>query len=198
MVSLVPLHAVITLHMVLGTLSQYLQGPGFQNPSMQSMRANIPGPLVLNSAMQMPIGYPQQRLPVVMMPYHSKAADKKYLKHKKRRPKKYYRESESTSSSDSDESCSSSNEYLRPRRRSGHKRKRQVLTPVISYVTRNGRVVYQKKIKKDNAGDWLDIGKKKIPSRLVEEMRDQESGEMTIRDLKHKYGLKSAHNHDHK
>lgn len=82
--------------------------------------------------------------------------------------------------------------------RSGHshrKKKRQVLTPVISYVTRNGRVVYQKKIKRENVGDWLEIGNRKIPSKLVEE-EDRNSGEMTIREMKNKYGIRHNHHND--
>ncbi|XP_045485257.1 protein FAM133-like [Pieris rapae] len=113
--------------------------------------------------------------------------------------KKKFRDSSSSSSSS--ESTSSSREYaLRSKKKQKRTKKRQVLTPVISYVTRNGDVVYQKKVKKDKAGDWLDLGKSK--SRFEEESKEEieniDSQEMTVRDLKRKFDLKSKkHKHRH-
>lgn len=181
----VSFQASIILHLTLESFSQFLP------PSIFQQQPGPVSPMIMPPSMQMS-PYPQQRLPVMVMPYHSKAADKKYLKRKNRKPK-YYEDSESYSDS---ESCSSSNEYLRSHKRGHRKKKRQVLTPVISYVTRNGRVVYQKKIKKENAGDWLEIVKDKVLPKYME--REKESGEMTIGDLKHKYGLKKHHHHNDK
>ncbi|XP_039750952.1 uncharacterized protein LOC120627148, partial [Pararge aegeria] len=186
----------IIVYFVTGILTQYLPPSLFQNPALSGGVSQPMGGMMMPSPMQIP-GFPQQRMPVMVMPFHSKVADKKYMRRKKRKPKRVYADSESTSGSDSDCS-SSSNEHLRTQKhRSGHrKKKRQVLTPVISYVTRNGRVVYQKKIKKENAGDWLEIGNRKIPSRLVEE-EEKKSGEMTIREMKNKYGIRhNHHSHD--
>ncbi|XP_045768054.1 uncharacterized protein LOC123869251 isoform X2 [Maniola jurtina] len=184
---------IILLYLVPGILSQFLPPSLYQNPAISGGISPPMGEMMMPSPMQMP-GFPQQRLPVMVMPFHSKVADRKYMRRKKRKPKKIYADSESTSCSDS-ESSSSSNEHFRSQKHSHRKKKRQVLTPVISYVTRNGRVVYQKKIKKENAGDWLEIGKKKIPSRLVEE--ENNSGGMTIREMKNKYGIRhNHHSHD--
>ncbi|XP_069357396.1 uncharacterized protein [Maniola hyperantus] len=180
------------LYLVTGILSQFLPPTLYQNPAMSGGMSPSVGGMMMPSPMQMP-GFPQQRLPVMVMPFHSKVADRKYMRRKKRKPKKIYTDLESSSGSDSD-SSSSSNEHFRSRKHSHRKKKRQVLTPVISYVTRNGHVVYQKKIKKENAGDWLEIGKKKIPSRLVEE--ENNSGGMTIREMKNKYGIRHTH-HSH-
>ncbi|XP_046967609.1 uncharacterized protein LOC124535439 [Vanessa cardui] len=153
--------------MALGIVSQYPPS-SFMQPMpgvIQGPMGQVGGPMMMPS-MQMPQPFPQRRLPIMMMPYHSKDSDKKYMKRKKRRPKKYY-ESESI-----DSDSRSSSEYLRSRRHGDRKKKRQVLTPVISYVTRNGRVVYQKKIKKENAGDWLEMGGKKKSSKIFDEMDD--------------------------
>lgn len=160
---------------------QMPQMPGMALPQAVQTMQGQPMPM----GMPMPGGMPmalqnmgmQQKMPVVMMPYHSKNQDKKSTKNrkkkKKRRPKKYTYKSESCSSeeSGSSEYTDSSNErrssrkrYMRSghksKDRSKHKRNREVLTPVISYVTKDGYVVYQKKVKKDKAKDWLDIGQK--------------------------------------
>lgn len=67
----------------------------------------------------------------------------------------------------------------------GTKKKRhQVLTPVVSYVTKDGYVIYQKKIKKDLAKDWLDMDKAKPDTQ------GEKSEELTLRQLKKKYGGK--------
>ncbi|KAF9408750.1 hypothetical protein HW555_011667 [Spodoptera exigua] len=59
-----------------------------------------------------------------------------------------------------DGSCSESAEFRSKNKlRSKKKRKHEVLTPVVSYVTKDGYVVYQKKIKKDKAKDWLEMTK---------------------------------------
>lgn len=180
--------ASILLYLASESVTQFLpssmfqQSPGYPNSNHAGAMMMPPMP----SGLQMPM-YSGQNLPVMMMPYHSKAADKEYNKRKKRKPK--YHDFDSSSHS---ESCSSSDEHLRSRSGKGKKRQ-QVLTPVISYVTRDGTVIYQKKIKKENAGDWLELGKQNVLSKFEE--REKESGEMTIGDLKYKYGLKKSHHH---
>lgn len=60
------------------------------------------------------------------------------------------------------------------------------MTPVISYVTKDGYVVYQKKVKKDKAKDWLELGKQ-TPSRLMEgseEKSQKNSEEVMLKSLK--------------
>lgn len=113
MVDSFTIHSVvmyIILYLVTGVLSQFLPQSLYQNPGMpggispQSMGMMMP-------PMQMS-GFPQQRLPVMVMPFHSKVADRKYIRRKKRKSKKVYTDSESTSESDS-ESSSSSIEHLR-------------------------------------------------------------------------------------
>lgn len=116
MVDSFTIHSVvmyIILYLVTGVLSQFLPQSLYQNPDMpggispQSMGMMMP-------PMQMS-GFPQQRLPVMVMPFHSKVADRKYIRRKKRKPKKIYTDSESTSESDT-ESSSSSIEHLRTQR----------------------------------------------------------------------------------
>lgn len=192
--TIVLIQASILLYLSSQSVTQFLPPSMFQRPPGLPGFPGFSGSNTAGSMMMPPMphlqmpAYPQQRLPVMMMPYHSKAADKEFNKRKKRRPKYYDLESSSYS-----ESCSSGEEYLKSKRR--QKKRRQVLTPVISYVTRNGRVIYQKKIKKENAGDWLELGKEKVLSKFEE--GEKESGEMTISDLKYKYGLKKRHHHNH-
>ncbi|CAF4818402.1 unnamed protein product [Pieris macdunnoughi] len=205
------LHATVILKLVIDTAAQF-PGPGqYAFPQMSAPMSGPMGPMPGHMQMPgpiqmpmhsgaMPIGphpmnlnspfqIPQQRLPMVVMPYRSKASDRKHRK--RRRMKKKFRDSSSSSSSS--ESTSSSREYALRSKKKQKRKNRQVLTPVISYVTRNGDVVYQKKVKKDKAGDWLDLGKSKsrFEDESKEEIENNESQEMTIRDLKNKFDLKS-------
>lgn len=127
-----------------------------------------------------PMHYPmQQKMPMVVMPYYSKSADKDQnkIKRKKRRPKKIHYDD---SSSDYDDSGSASDEF---NLRAKHKTKRrQVLTPVVSYVTKDGYVVYQKKIKKDKARDWLEMSKRAKESQEMDDREDDR--ESLLRKLK--------------
>ncbi|XP_045496833.1 uncharacterized protein LOC123695138 [Colias croceus] len=201
------LQTSIVLHLALQALSQFPAPGQYAYPQMHGqMAAQVQYPMVHAGPMPMMPGQPmplhapypvgQQRMPLVVMPYHSKAADRKY-KRRRRPKKKYYKDSSSSSSSS--ESSSSSKEDLRSRKKKNkHKRKqRQVLTPVISYMTRNGDVVYQKKIKKDNARDWLELSQSKVPAKLEDSKEINDSQEMTMHDLKKKFGLKRNHKHKH-
>ncbi|KAH9637068.1 hypothetical protein HF086_013884 [Spodoptera exigua] len=104
-----------------------------------------------------PMQFPIQggRLPMVVAPHHSKKADRPRKKGHKNKRKRV-----NMDSSSSDGSCSESAEFRSKNKlRSKKKRKHEVLTPVVSYVTKDGYVVYQKKIKKDKAKDWLEMTK---------------------------------------
>ncbi|VVC99945.1 unnamed protein product [Leptidea sinapis] len=188
----------IILQLVMEVIPQY---PPFPSPY-----GNFPGmpapmvPMGTNNFPMMNLPLPlqnmrtQQKLPVVVMPYRSKATDRKFARRKKS-IKKYRESSESCSS----ESFSSSSEHIRYRKIQKNylrKKKRPVLTPVISYVTNNGDIVYQKKIKKEKAEDWLHLNKE--IGRFRDDSEESKSDEMTVRDLKRKYDLKwkrSKHKH---
>ncbi|XP_063394587.1 uncharacterized protein LOC134679561 [Cydia fagiglandana] len=168
----------VTLFMTLHVIHTKAQFP-MQFPSAMPMPMGMP-PM----PMQMPIVGPPQ-LPSVVMPYHSRTADKFREKprkpkrpKKKKKPKKNRYESESHSDSSDDSGSTSGSESLEINhtRRSNHKRRREVLTPVVSYVTNDGYVIYQKKIKKDRAKDWLELGKNSDPNAL--EIKDSESDEV--------------------
>ncbi|CAG5034169.1 unnamed protein product [Parnassius apollo] len=152
----------------------------------------------------MPMQVRQHQMPVVVMPYRSKATDRVFKRKKPRRPEYYSDQSSCESSSTSDADYSSSSEFQFRGSRGSKKRwlkkkkKRNVLTPVISYVTRSGRVVYQKKIKKENPSDWLQMGRRKIPFDLQQNSRQVDTGsaEITVRDLKKQFRLKKyRHRH---
>ncbi|XP_037297069.1 anther-specific proline-rich protein APG-like [Manduca sexta] len=137
-----------------------------------------PSPQQLPMPMPMPLSMQQPRIPMVVMPYYSKneKSPTKYMKKKRRVPKRHYEDS----TSDSEASDSGSNDFDFRAKRRPRKGRRQVLTPVVSYVTKDGYVVYQKKIKKERAKDWLEIGKKK---NLIGS--HEESGEL-LEEVKHR------------
>ncbi|XP_073953032.1 uncharacterized protein [Choristoneura fumiferana] len=192
--------AAVLLHLFLETQSQFPHPPGpYPQPrSMQSMPMppmGMPGmpmpPMPPMGMPGMPMGLPmnmmqQQRMPVVVMPYHSKTADSFVRKKRPRRRRQRIRvrDSESTSSSDSDSRSTSSSSSSEMDFRGSKKKRHQVLTPVVSYVTKDGYVIYQKKIKKDRAKDWLDMEKGRPDTQA------EKSEEMTLRQLKKKYGSK--------
>lgn len=155
--------------------------PPANAPGQMTMPGPIqmPGPIPMPGAMPMPLQVPGQKLPIVVMPYYSKA--KKYpRRHKKRRrAQKFYYKSSSSSESDSSdtESSDSSSELGRSGKHDG--RRRQVLTPVVSYVTKDGYVVYQKKIKKEKARDWLTLDKGKSA-----ELSNRDRDELDMREMK--------------
>ncbi|KPJ20175.1 hypothetical protein RR48_02433 [Papilio machaon] len=163
--------AVLVCQLVLGALSSWASaqypfpmaalGPAGGGPAgpgglpLPPHGAHLPMPMPL--PMHMPVRQPQ--MPVVVMPYRSKASDRTFNQKKRRRPHYSTEESSSDSTSYEDSSSSAEFDFRRARgRRQRHKKKREVLTPVISYVTRSGRVVYQKKVKKENPAEWLGLG----------------------------------------
>ncbi|KAJ0177543.1 hypothetical protein K1T71_006416 [Dendrolimus kikuchii] len=123
---------------------------GLPPPNAIQMPGSVPMP------MSMPFAVQQPRVPLVVMPYHSKKRNQaKRIRKKRKRPSKKYIYDDSSSESDSD---SSSGDFdFRAKSKRG--KKRQVLTPVVSYVTKDGYVVYQKKIKREKARDWLEMGR---------------------------------------
>lgn len=132
-----------------------------QMPPGSIMMPNMPRlPGMSSAPMHMPMAFPMNggRLPMVVMPHHSKKADKPRRKSRKPKRKRINKESSSSESS-----CSESVDYRRSRTKvrshSKNSKKHEVLTPVVSYVTKDGFVVYQKKIKKDKARDWLEMTK---------------------------------------
>ncbi|XP_063367263.1 uncharacterized protein LOC134655726 [Cydia amplana] len=185
----------VTLFMTLHVIHTQAQFP-MQFPSAMPMPMGMP-PM----PMQMPIVGPPQ-LPSVVMPYHSRTADKfrekprkpkksRKLKKKKQKKKRYESESDSSGSDDSRSMSGSESLEISLTRRANkdHKRRREVLTPVVSYVTNDGYVVYQKKIKKDRAKDWLELGKNSDPNAL--EIKDSESDEFEGKDSVRKRRFKS-------
>lgn len=110
----------------------------------------------------MPMAYPMQRkMPSVVMPYYSRSANRPEKRYRrKHRKHKRYDESYETDNEFSESGSAEPNF-----RRSRSKKRRQVLTPVVSYVTKDGYVVYQKKIKKDKAKEWLELSKKNKESK---------------------------------
>ena len=139
-------------------------GQMMQMPNPPVMMPHMPRlPGMPSGPMPMPMAFPMNggRLPMVVMPHRSRKAEKSRRKSRKSKRKRI-----NMDSSSSEGSCSESAEYRRSNRnkvrsssRNGKKREREVLTPVVSYVTKDGYVVYQKKIKKDKARDWLEMTK---------------------------------------
>lgn len=168
-------------------------------PMAGPMAGPMPGPIP--GPMPFPI-MPQQKLPLVVMPYYSKIADKHPRRHKKKkhpRKKKDKVPCSSESSSSSTSSESSDDFDFRANHKSKRKHRRPVLTPVVSYVTKDGYVVYQKKIKKDKAKDWLEMKKPShIMDRSTEELpnSEPESAEH-ITELKKKLRFKKTRNKGH-
>lgn len=143
--------------------------PGMGLPPM----AAIPGPVPMPIA-----GPPPQKLPVIVMPFYSPdPAHKKDNDDSTKKPRKKD-SSESESCSDEDTSDSSggggSSGFWRPgkygKRRKSHKRifrrsgagsgrhshkNKDLLTPMIQYVTKDGYVIYEKEISKGEAKNWL-------------------------------------------
>ncbi|XP_059054553.1 uncharacterized protein LOC131848647 [Achroia grisella] len=196
------LHTLVVLHFCLNVLSQFPPAP-FPYPGPQGTDIGGPmppmgpmGPVSMGQMGPVPMmpippsipAMPHRKLPVVVMPYYSKLADKKrHMKvHRKRRLGRKRLEYDS-SSEDSDSNDSSNDFDFRTTKRGAMHRgkKRQVLTPVVSYVTKDGYVVYQKKIKKEKAKDWLEIGKKNNRFHDSIEKEDDSEG-IQLSDLKNK------------
>lgn len=119
---------------------------------------NMPGvpPSMHMSPMQLPLN--GARLPMVVMPHYSKKNEKRRKQKKTRRRNRKHSKGGSSSS---EESCSSEEMKFRTNNdlRSPKNKRQEILTPVVSYVTKDGYVIYQKKIKKEKAKDWLELSK---------------------------------------
>jgi hypothetical protein len=119
-----------------------------------------------------------------------------------RRPLYYDSHSDSdwTGSSSSDVSSSSSSEHRgwwkskRGFRRYGKKLhgknksrkmrhgRKEVLTPVLQYVTKDGYVIYEKKISKDEAKDWLNVKKENFAGETESHMPNDPNPEMELQE----------------
>lgn len=142
--------------------------PGMAVPPM----AAIPGPVPMPIA-----GPPPQKLPVIVMPFYSPdPANKKDDDRRKKRKNKDTSESESCSDEDTSDSSGGgkSSGFWRPRKhgkkRKGHKhiyrrsgggsrrnsrKNKELLTPMIQYITKDGYVIFEKEISKGEAKNWL-------------------------------------------
>lgn len=127
-----------------------------QMPNALPMMPHMPRMPGMPPPMHLPMSLPMNggRMPMMVMPHYSKKADKP--RRKSRKPK---RKRINMASSSSEGSCSQSEEYRSKNALRSGKKRGGVLTPVVSYVTKDGYVVYQKKIKKDKAKDWLELSK---------------------------------------
>ncbi|RVE48711.1 hypothetical protein evm_006677 [Chilo suppressalis] len=159
--------------------------PGFMPPVMQPgfMPPGIPHPM------------PQPKLPVVVMPFYSKKKkDHVPRRHKKkRRIRKKYVSDSSSSSSDTDSSSIDLDLRTQRSRRSMGRNKQQVLTPVLSYVTKDGYVIYQKKIKEDRVKNWLQKGMRYSDETIGNNNRNR----MAKDDLKKEISSKFSINTDY-
>lgn len=145
------------------------------------------------------------------MPFYS--PDPKYKKEKKERKERKEISSSDTENdsdcSDTDDTDTDNNEYWkekRPSKRSRHHRHhrrrggrrsgrrgynghegRELLTPVIQYVTKDGYVIYEKEISKGEAKDWLNIKTNEDTERRLTDVEDlanqeQEQLEQEVED----------------
>ncbi|CAH2085926.1 unnamed protein product [Euphydryas editha] len=188
-----------TLRPIPGKPMEYLPPtvPGFPNPIPGSVPGMIPGPMPMPMAPMAPIPQsPAHKLPVVVMPFYSpdtKNHKKRRFGHKKR-PKHFYRSDDDSSDTDasSDDSSDHSSEHGwwersrngRRSNRSKSKRRRHknkdLLTPVLQYVTKDGYVIFEKQISKGEANNWLgnkksDVNKKGLPLKNEENPVSKES-----------------------
>ncbi|XP_028179105.1 putative proline-rich receptor-like protein kinase PERK11 [Ostrinia furnacalis] len=154
-------------------------------PGMPGFPPGIPGPM----PMPMPGGGSPHKLPVIVMPFYSpdpsykklREKNKRILEFHTRRPPRYDNDRSSDTDTSFDEDCDFCSEergvwrgsrgFRRRMNRMGsrmnrkHKSKRHrhnrrdLLTPVLQYVTKDGYVIYEKKISKDEAKDWLSLKK---------------------------------------
>lgn len=144
----------------------------------------LPGPFPI----PMPGAGPAHKLPVIVMPFYSPDPSFKKTRIQKRKHRKILPIDESSDTDTSlDSSTDSSTEdgwwrgsrgfrrsntepnrglNRRPNRRSNHRHKprhhhnkKDLLTPVLQYVTKDGYVIFEKEISKNEAKDWLSMRK---------------------------------------
>ncbi|XP_072949840.1 uncharacterized protein [Epargyreus clarus] len=140
------------------------------------------------------------------LPMHPYRPRKWGIRHKRRRPFIYPSDTSSSTDLDSslDTSLSSSSEYRgwwRDRRnhrrfngpnkmkKKKHNQRRQLLTPVLQYVTKDGYVIFEKKISKNEAKDWMNVKKDEnveVTSRIPADVEDVESNEPNVNHSREK------------
>ncbi|CAH0752260.1 unnamed protein product [Diatraea saccharalis] len=165
--------------------------PNFMPRTVQTaIMPSVPQPLPL----PMPMALPQPKLPVVVMPFYDKQKNKLPRRHKKKRKlkRKYISDSSCSDDSDTDYSSSSNIDFRTKKikhSKGKHRRKQEVLTPVLSYVTKNGYVVYQKKINGNKVKDWVQ-GRSRYSNDMP---RATKRNKMTVDELKRNiYNVKTC------
>ncbi|KAG7310209.1 hypothetical protein JYU34_004763 [Plutella xylostella] len=149
-----------------GMTSMSFSGPGA--PSLSGGNPQFPSglPAALSQFTNSMMGMGGSKMPMVMMPIPSnnhiriEKRERTKRRHRRHKSKKSKRDKDSWESDESSEKYRRSSDRIKKnmnRKLSG--KSRQDLTPVVSYVTKDGYVVYQKKIQKEQASDWLDMGK---------------------------------------
>ncbi|XP_052749544.1 WW domain-binding protein 11-like [Galleria mellonella] len=175
----------------------------------------IPGPMPIPMPMAMVPPGPAHKLPVIVMPFYSpdhsyqkppiRRPSKRIIEIHTRRP--FYSDTSSDTDADNESASDTSsdtssdgrgwwkgkgwrrsgrrlNKRHRPRRKK-HARK-DLLTPILQYVTKDGYVIFEKKITKDEAKDWLSV--KKTAANKVKKDRENEaeSNDYEEADKEHK------------
>ncbi|CAG9787507.1 unnamed protein product [Diatraea saccharalis] len=161
------------------------QPPGLPPGLSPGLPAGLPTGSMPMMPMPMPVVGPAPKVPVIVMPFYSpdpaykKPPGKKPPHFPKRPPRLPYYHSDTSADTDtsSDTSTSSDSSYenrgwwrgnrgfkrngRRFNRRHRLKKKKHnrgaLLTPVLQYVTKDGYVIYEKKITRDEAKDWMNI-----------------------------------------
>lgn len=158
--------------------------PGSPDPSTGMSKA-MPMPMPMPMPMAIP-GNPSHKMPVIVMPFYSQDRKpfKKpphHSRHSSRKPHNkrshHHFSSEIDSDDDSDDKFDSKESregwWKPPKKGKGSKKygifrrsnnrhhnikkkKKDVLTPILQYVTKDGYVIFEKKITKNEANNWLE------------------------------------------
>ncbi|CAB3235101.1 unnamed protein product [Arctia plantaginis] len=199
--------------------------PGMQQGSpdpstgmSKAMPMPMPMPIAMpgNSPHKMPVivmpFYSQDRKPFKKPPHHSKHSSKR--PHKKR--PHYHGTSEIDSDEDSDDTSDSKESregwWKPPRKGKGSKKygiyrrsntrhhnmkkkKKEVLTPILQYVTKDGYVIFEKRITKNEANNWLEPKdqakakdeinfKRRLEKQIQDDVVEQEEEEFIPDEIK--------------
>lgn len=166
--------------------------PGFPAPMMQP-------------SLPVPMPAPGPKIPVIVMPFY--APDKSYSGNTPKQPgrPKGNLPSDTDSGTDDDDTDDSDSDgsgesgwwrgkkkkriikrkkqarkiYRRMSKRH-HARKRNLLIPVLQYVTKDGYVIFEKKISKPEAKQWLEFDKK--PAETGQDIEHKRKNELIERD----------------
>lgn len=158
-------------------------------PGPMSLPSPLPGPMPMPMPMPLPPPVPGMKLPVIVMPFYAPDQNTK--------PPTNY-DMHDTSSSDADTDSSSDTEGMnsdngwwrrkhrlrthgkkgkhfrrmfKTSKRSRHgirRRNKNLVTPILQYVTKDGYVIYQKKISSPEAKEWLNLNKEQTQNTPVQ------------------------------